>query len=83
MLDPHARYIRVVRITYDPTVDAAYIYLRDPISAGESKRQETCDIEGMTGDIRLDFNAVGILLGIEVLGASRILPGELIASTQR
>jgi uncharacterized protein YuzE len=69
-----------MRVTYDPQADAAYISLRDPIGDGESKRQVVCDDGGIAGDIILDFDKEGVLLGIEVLRARRLLPKELLDS---
>lgn len=46
------------RYTYDPTVDALYIYVRTGESASQREYSE---------DIILDFDAAGDLIGIEVL----------------
>lgn len=54
-----------MRITYDPKVDAAYIYL-----SGNRREPETVEFDE---DINLDFDAGGRLLGVEVLDASRRL----------
>jgi len=72
-----------MRVTYDPSVDASYISLKDQIQDGESKTQVVCDRKGLAGDIVLDFSAEGVLLGIEVLRASQVLPKELLNSAER
>ncbi len=53
-----------MRITYDKEVDALYIRLLD----GEYQ----CRVVRLTDDIALDFAAGEQLVGIEVLGASRL-----------
>ena len=68
---PHS--IRPVRVTYDPTVDAAYIYLADSIRVGEVAHTEPGD-PGHAYGVNLDFAKDGRLLGIEVLDASKRLP---------
>ncbi len=64
-----------VKVTYDKEADAAYIYL-DDISQDEVSETFTCDDLPPTvkGDINLDFDSKGILRGIEILGASKVLP---------
>ena len=56
-----------MRVTYDQSVDAAYIYLVDAIKPGESVRQE------IAGPLVIDYDAQNKILGIEVLGASKQL----------
>jgi uncharacterized protein YuzE len=53
-----------VRITYDREADALYIQLLP----GEHE----CRVERLTDDVALDFAAGETLVGIEVLGASRL-----------
>jgi uncharacterized protein YuzE len=67
-----------VRVTYDASVDAAYIYLRE-IGAAEVRHTHTAEPEIQTDMINLDFDADARLIGIEVLSASRHLPPELLA----
>ena len=54
-----------MRITYDATVDAAYIYLADSVYLPETRTVDH--------DINLDFNEDGQLVGVEVLDASKRL----------
>jgi uncharacterized protein YuzE len=68
-----------MRITYDPEDGgAAYVYLVERIRPGEARRQE------VTGDGRvvLDFDALGRLLGVEVLEANTLLRPETIAAAE-
>lgn len=53
-----------MRITYDREVDALYIRLLEG--------QYQCRVVRLTDDIALDFAAGEKLVGIEVLGASRL-----------
>lgn len=69
-----------MKITYDDSADAAYIYLADN---GEQKVANThpYDIEG--GSIALDFDGEGRMLGIEILQAKRLLPPEVLEKALR
>jgi len=58
-----------MRMTYDASVDAAYIYFVDRIADGAVSETYPCELRGDKGAINLDFDASGRLLGIEVLGA--------------
>ncbi len=71
-----------MRITYDRSVDAAYIYLQDVIAPGAVKRTYPCEPSQVNGAIHLDFDAAGRLIGIEVLDASRKLPMELLGKAE-
>jgi uncharacterized protein YuzE len=70
-----------MRITYDSSVDAAYIYLIPEITDGQVAKTYTCDPLGVGGQINLDFDSSGILLGIEVLDANKKLPHVLLKDT--
>lgn len=68
-----------MRVTYDASVDAAYIYLAgDGIGAGEVEFTYACDPNEVGGMIHLDFDKSGVLLGVEVLAASKLLPKQLL-----
>jgi len=68
-----------MKITYDPEANAAYIQLVTRIAPGEASEQ-VAEIEtpGGKGEIILDFDSSGQLLGIEVLNAQDVLPAEVI-----
>jgi uncharacterized protein YuzE len=72
-----------MRITYCPSADAAYIYLVDEIGAGQVKHTYPCDPSEVGGQINLDFDDSGRLLGIEVLDASKKLPEDLLRRAER
>ena len=67
-----------MRLTYDASVDAAYLYLVDRITAGAVHQTCPCEPDGVKGSINLDFDAAGQLLGMEVLGAKSVLPAEVL-----
>jgi len=67
-----------VKGTYDRRADAAYLYLSDGIRDGEVAKTVPVDPAAIGGMINLDFDEGGRLLGIEVIGASRRLPRELL-----
>lgn len=68
-----------MKIEYDREVDAAYIYIADSVGDGSVARTYACDPSEIDGQINLDFDADGRLLGIEVLDASSFLPSALLA----
>ncbi|MFT2752920.1 DUF2283 domain-containing protein [Clavibacter sp. Sh2088] len=73
-----------MRVTYDAAADAAYIYLAGTIADGESATQiHSIMTPGDRGEVALDFDADGRLLGIEVLHASAVLPAVVLAGAVR
>ena len=67
-----------MRISYDREVDAAYIsFFEKGHSCGPVRTVSVDQLEGK-GEINLDLDDADHLLGIEVLDASRYLPGELL-----
>ncbi|MFI5635546.1 DUF2283 domain-containing protein [Streptomyces sp. NPDC051664] len=71
-----------VRVTYDKTVDAAYVHFTDPQVRVNSARMYPCDPVDVDGMINLDFDDQGRLIGIEVLAASSKLPQYLLQSAE-
>lgn len=69
-----------MRLTYDPDADAAFVYLVDQIGAGGAPRSMMCDLEIEQGAVILLFNEDEELVALEVLGASRLLPEEILKS---
>ncbi|MFB4427055.1 DUF2283 domain-containing protein [Streptomyces sp. QL37] len=72
-----------VRVTYDKTVNAAYVYLTEPKARVKSARMYPCNPVDVDGMINLDFDEQGRLIGIEVLAASSKLPEYLLQSAER
>jgi len=62
--------------SYDSDVDAAYVYLTHPVPDGAAAHTIPFDTEH--GTINLDLDADGRIVGLEVLGAHRQLPPELL-----
>ena len=66
---------------YDPVADAAYIYVKHPIENGEAATTIPAEVPAETpvgAGINLDFDRTGRLVGIEILGASRLLGEEVL-----
>lgn len=72
-----------MQIVYDRSVDAAHVYFRSILASGEVVRTEPCDVEIREGAIILEFDAAGRLIGLEILGASRVLPAEALDAAER
>ena len=72
-----------MRLTYDPEADAAFVYLVDHIAPGEVARSEMCDLEIREGAVILALDADERVLGIEFLGASRLVPAEVLDQADR
>ncbi|CAD5140673.1 conserved protein of unknown function [Microbacterium sp. Nx66] len=70
-----------MRTTFDAEVDAAYITLVPETESGRSVRNEVVDIAG--GTVVLDFDQSGMLLGLEILGATKLLDGVFLAGAER
>jgi uncharacterized protein YuzE len=68
-----------MRITYDPSGGAAYVYLVQRIEPGEAQQQ----VLALDGDLLIDLDANGKILGIEILAADRLLRPETLASAEQ
>jgi uncharacterized protein YuzE len=64
-----------MKITYDESVDAAYLYLTEGSQFRVSSTVAILDPHS----INLDFDDDGKLIGIEFLGASSVLPKAVLA----
>lgn len=73
-----------LRLTYDPTVDAAYLYFSRPKrgSVDFTHPWDDDDETGVAGDVMIDVGHDRKLVGIEFLGASKVLPAEVLAEAQ-
>ncbi|QIS40289.1 DUF2283 domain-containing protein [Clavibacter capsici] len=73
-----------MRVTYDPVADAAYVELSGPIADGDAATTiHSITTPGDRGEVALDFDADGHLLGLEVLHASAVLPTAVLAAAVR
>lgn len=69
-------------VHFDPEADAAYVYVVDGIGPGEALQQVWVEDDRLRGDVILDLDAAGFLLGVEVLGATAQLgPATLTSAT--
>ena len=69
-----------MRLTYDVDADAALVELGDPIAPGGAPLSQMCDFEVREGAVILLFDQDERLVGVEILGASRVLPQRVIDS---
>ena len=74
-----------MRVTFDRRANAAYICLasREEDGAGVVARTESVVPAHIRGTVNLDFDKHGRLFGIEVLGATRLLPFNVIEEAER
>jgi uncharacterized protein YuzE len=68
-----------MRMTFDSQADAAYLAVAPHIRAGSAVENVVVERDGR-GDIVLDFDADGRLLGVEVIGASALLSAAVLAA---
>jgi uncharacterized protein YuzE len=64
---------RLVRMTYDAEADAAYLYITDPVEAGASVSNSVLPKSIDSATVVADFDRDDCLLGIEILGVTRLL----------
>ncbi|MGR6913821.1 DUF2283 domain-containing protein [[Actinomadura] parvosata] len=72
-----------MRIEYGGENDVAYIYLADHIGKGEAVRQVVVDDDGLRGEVIIDVDRDGKVLGVEIVGASYVLRPETLATADR
>jgi uncharacterized protein YuzE len=74
-----------MKIEYDKSIDAIYIYLipDKDVKSSWVKKTYPCDPSEVNGMINLDFDENGHLGGIEIIDASKKLPKEIIDSAIR
>lgn len=71
-----------MRIEYDASVDAAYIRLKSDSDSTPLGFTYGCNPQEVEGQIHLDFDSDGRLVGIEILQASKKLPTYLFVTEQ-
>ena len=67
-----------MRIEYDPEADAAMVYLLEGPRQVNAPESHVCDLEVEEAAIILHLTEDMRLVEIEILGASKILPPELL-----
>ena len=70
-----------MKVTYDRSADAAYIYLTS-LGAGDVTKTYPCDPIEVGGEIYLDFDSSGRLVGIEVMDAHGLLPKDILDNAE-
>lgn len=70
-------------LTYDAEANAACVYLVDAIVPGRVAHTAASMLDLDQAFIAFDFDSRGKLLGIEILGASRVLKGETLSTANR
>jgi uncharacterized protein YuzE len=68
-----------VKLTFDADADAAFLTLIEAIPPGGAPRSEICDLEMKDAAVILLFSPEDHLVGVEILGASRVLAPEVLA----
>jgi uncharacterized protein YuzE len=72
-----------VVVKYDPIADAAYIDVVDHVDYGEAVVQIEVEDPDLKGGIILDLDERGFLLGVEILGARKVLRPETLSNSLR
>jgi uncharacterized protein YuzE len=70
------------RATHDRAADAAYFALAPRRKAGAAVRQDVHHVAGR-GEVILDFDRKGRLIGVEVLGAKSLLRRSTLKRAKR
>lgn len=71
-----------MRFTYDGDADAAYVYLREARAPGDVASSHMCDVDIPNTAVVLEFGEGGTLLGIELLGARKLLGEDVLNSSR-
>ena len=71
----------MIRITYDPVANAAYVYLKS-VSKGEAVLTRSCHHDVKETMIMVDFNADGHIVGIDIMGARKLLSPETLEQAE-
>ncbi|WP_406313463.1 DUF2283 domain-containing protein [Streptosporangium sp. NBC_01639] len=74
--------MKAIRVTYDPKVNAAYLYLTDPKESRRVTRMYACDPIEARGMINMDFDENDHLIGVEVLAANSMLSEYILESAE-
>ena len=72
-----------MKISYDQTANSLYIYIKEKIHKGEVKQTYSCNPIEVNGEINLDFDQNGYLLGIEILDADKKVFKEFLNNAEK
>jgi uncharacterized protein YuzE len=67
-----------MKITYDKSVDIAYIYLNSTEQKVNSSNSFAIDDILPFGDINIDFDDNNLIIGLEILNASKYLTKKIL-----
>lgn len=67
-----------MRFTYDSEADAVYLYLVDEIHSGQVKSSQLVPLRIKGASATVSFDESDRALGVEFLGASKLLSGDLL-----
>lgn len=69
-----------MRLTYDPETNVAYLSVVDTIGDGEAAHQQhSIMTPSGSGELVIDYDASGRILGIEILQADAVLHPDVLA----
>lgn len=71
-----------MNLDYDPEADAAYLSIAQPDTLPE-RQISAITTEGMEGEIEIDVDKDGKIIGIEFVNASWILPPSFLRKSNR
>lgn len=71
-----------LRLAYDSEANAAYLQLVDEVAEGAAVENVVIERPGK-GDVVLDFDAAGRLLGVELIGAAELLHAAVLDAAER
>lgn len=74
---------RSLEIQYDPEADAAYIYVVGLGPGRTVARTKFCDVGLQGSAVILGLDATDGIVGIEILGASKVLPPNLLVESEQ
>jgi uncharacterized protein YuzE len=71
---------RSIELRYDPEADAAYIYLVPRGPERSVAKTRFCNLEFRGAAINVDLAENDQVVGFELLGASKLLPPDLLSA---
>ena len=72
-----------MRLTYDGQADMAYLYIVEELANGEAATSVVVDEEELHGDLVVDLDAEGCVLGIEIFAPRAQLRPEVLPAAER
>lgn len=72
----------MVPLTYDPEANAAYLSIVQNVNSGEAVVQVIVDDPRLRGEVILDLDSSGYLLGVELIGATDLLRFDTLAAAE-